>query len=498
MPADPHGAVDRRQRSFFLLCGFVAFLTAGLMVYSQTIALAWDEGFHLLAAQLILRGRRPYLDFFHAQTPLYAYWNAAWMRIFGESWRTAHAVSTLFTGGAVMLTADLVFERFHQLEGALRGRLAWALLAAMLVALNTAVVEFATVGQAYGLCLFLIVAAFRVAIVAVDRGGWLLAVTAGFLAGAASAASLLTAPVGPVLLIWMLWYNRAGVRWIKFAAFIGGAVIPFLPLLWLFVKAPRRVFFQAVEFHLWYRDAAWKTATQHNLEVLVSWANDPAALLLGLLAALGWCFIASKSVWDRERRAEFYLCGWLALALTVYLFKAHPTFPRYFLFAVPFLTMLAIAGLYAIVAGVDVLRGPRWPVLVVGLVLAVGLGDELYERRDDHNWPQLEKLARKVDEVTAPQGTLLGDENIYFLTRRTPPVGMEYGDTHKLQLPAEVEASLHIFPQQELERRIHAGVFDTVFTCAEADKIKELGFPQIYRKKFDLNDCHVFWDRAPH
>ena len=70
---------------------------AGLIAYSQTYAFAWDEGFHLLAAQLILRGMRPYLDFFHAQTPLYAYWNSFWMKIFGDTWHTAHVVSAVCT-----------------------------------------------------------------------------------------------------------------------------------------------------------------------------------------------------------------------------------------------------------------------------------------------------------------------------------------------------------------------------------------------------------------
>src|ERR1035441_953555 len=53
-------------------------LTAGLAVYAQTLAFAWDEGFHLLAAQLIKAGKTPYLDFFFPQAPLNAYWNAAW------------------------------------------------------------------------------------------------------------------------------------------------------------------------------------------------------------------------------------------------------------------------------------------------------------------------------------------------------------------------------------------------------------------------------------
>ncbi len=292
----------------------------------------------------------------------------------------------------------------------------------------------------------------------------------------------------------MLWYNRAGERWAKLAAFIVGMAVPFLPLLWLFAKAPRQVFFEAVQYHLLYRDVAWKGATQHNLEVLISWATDPAALLTGLLAGLGLCFISAKRVWNRERRAEFYLCGWLALALGLYLFTAHPTFARYFLFAVPFLALLATAGLYAIVSGVDVLGGPRWPVLILGLVLAVGLGEEMYERRDDHSWPQLERLARKVDQVTAPQGALLADEHIYFLTRRPPPPGMEYADTHKLQMPAAITASLHTVTQQELERRIHAGVFDTVSTCEDKDKIEALGLAHLYHKKAEIDDWVTsFW-----
>src|SRR5580698_9263833 len=51
-------------------------LGAGLMIYSQTVAFTGDEGFHLLAAQLIDSGKRPYIDFCFPQTPLNAYWNA--------------------------------------------------------------------------------------------------------------------------------------------------------------------------------------------------------------------------------------------------------------------------------------------------------------------------------------------------------------------------------------------------------------------------------------
>src|ERR1051325_11030393 len=95
-----------KKSSRLLIPGLVSVPAAGLLLYSQTKAFAWDEGWHLLAAQTILRGKRLYLDFCYPQTPLNAYWNAGWMRVFGDTWRTAHAVAALMTTLAVLLTAD--------------------------------------------------------------------------------------------------------------------------------------------------------------------------------------------------------------------------------------------------------------------------------------------------------------------------------------------------------------------------------------------------------
>src|SRR5258707_5990595 len=95
-----------------MLCGVVCLIGAGLIFYSRTAAFAWDEGFHLLAAQLIESGKRPYLDFCFPQTPLNAYWNALWMSLFDGSWRTAHAVAALATSGAVLLTGGFLLARF--------------------------------------------------------------------------------------------------------------------------------------------------------------------------------------------------------------------------------------------------------------------------------------------------------------------------------------------------------------------------------------------------
>src|SRR5579863_2320824 len=131
----------RNQKTYWILAGVITLLAAGLEFYAQTDAFAWDEGFHALTAQLITRGERPYLDFNFSQTPLNAYWNAFWMIVFPQSWRTLHAVASLMTTGAILMTADFLFVRFP-VEG---WRFPAALMAALVVGLNVLIVQYGTI-----------------------------------------------------------------------------------------------------------------------------------------------------------------------------------------------------------------------------------------------------------------------------------------------------------------------------------------------------------------
>ena len=118
-------------------------------------AFTYDEAYHLLTSQLIVAGRTPYIDFCFPQTPLNAYWNAAWMRVLGESWHVPHFFAALFIIGAAGLIADYVGRRFPVREW----RTAGAIAAMMAIGLNGAVFEYGPV-QAYGICLFGVVAGF--------------------------------------------------------------------------------------------------------------------------------------------------------------------------------------------------------------------------------------------------------------------------------------------------------------------------------------------------
>jgi hypothetical protein len=481
----------RRRSSGVLLFSALALLTAGLVVYSQTMAFAWDEGFHILTAQLIKHGKRPYIDFVFSQTPLNAYWSAGWMAVFGESWRVPHAVEALCSAGAVILTAGFVFSRFP----VSRWRLPGALIAGFLVGGNVLVVRYGGIAQAYGLCLLAIVAAYRLAVRSVERHTMVSAGLAGLACGVAAASSLLTAPVSPVLLIWILVYNRAGLRWAKFAAFVLGEAAAFIPVLWLFAQGPRQVLFGVIQYNLLYRQLDWSGALGHNFEVFATWIDCGAALLLLLLSAGGLLFIYFRSKWDAQRKAELYLCAWLSVALAAYISSVLPTFPRYYVFTVPFLAILAVAGIYAAGSSLYNLDRPWQPVLLLTLLLSFGLAKSLYEERDNMVWTDMEKTAGKVNEVTTPRQRLFADEAIYFLTRHDPPSGMEMENSHKFNFPPALLALLHLIPQAELDRQVKAGAFSTLETCDEQDDIETHGYKKLYAKSAAAGDCTVFWDK---
>ena len=468
----------------------LALYAAVLLVYAEKWAFTWDESFHLLAAQSINAGKRPYIDFFFPQTPLNAYWNAGWMRLLGENWRVPHAFAALFTIGAVMLTARFVFLRFPVPNW----RTAAALSAALLTGLNAMVFIYGPLAQAYGICLFTLVVAFQLAVLAVDRSEAWWPAAVGFFAGTAAASSLLSAAAAPVLLAWMIFYNRAGSRWTKFFAFAVGVAIPFAPVLWLFRQGPWQTWFNLIQYHIFFRKLYWGETTRHDLEILTSWIESGQALLIGLLAVSGLVYLARRSQWPAALKAEFYLCAWLAAALSFEVGVAHPTFTRYFLVPVPFLAILASVGLYAIASRVLEPDKPLWAVLPLALLLMLGLGRSLYDRREIGDWSSYERLARKIDEVTPRNALLFANEPIYFLTRRAPPPGLEFSDSHKVDLGPAKNALLHILTISELKSDVQSGVFATAYSCSD-DDISDYGLDHLYKQRVDLEDCSIFWDR---
>jgi hypothetical protein len=481
-------AGDLDSWRWLVLCAAVLAIGCGLLVYSETMAFYWDEGFHVLAAQLIERGDRPYLDFFFPQPPLNAYWNAAWIGVFGDSWRVVHVAAVIATATAVLLTADFVYRTFPFRAW----KLAAGLTTALCFGLNTLVVIFATVGQAYALCLLLIVAAFRLGLVACVSASALWAGAAGLASGAAAGSSLLTAPIGPVLLAGLLWHDRTGGRTRKSLAFILGGSLPFVPVAWLALHDFQQVFYNVVAFHLFYRKIGWADAFSHDAEVISSWFDSGQALLLIVLALCGLLFASSKDC-PAARRREYYMCAWLVGVEGLWLCCIHPTFSQYFVFLVPFLAILAPAGLRGLVLLFDSSGQRLWPVFLVVAFMGFGLERSLVGQRGDMDWRDVEVIAAKVNVVTEPAAPLLADEFVYFASRRIPPRGLEHADARKLSLSPPLADRLGVISGEELEGRILAGQFATLETC-DAEFVERVGLKLFYRHSAQFDKCTVYWD----
>jgi 4-amino-4-deoxy-L-arabinose transferase-like glycosyltransferase len=442
----------------------------------------------LLASQLIVNGKRPYLDFFFPQAPLNTYWNALWMAWLGQTWRVPHAVAAFLVTGALFLTVDYVYRRLPEPR--------WRTLAAVFVVfgmgLNFVVVTFGMV-QAYGLCLFLTVVAWRATIVAMERTSLFWPCLAGFCSSAAGEATLLAAPIAPVLFIWMIVLNRAGSRVFKGLVFLFAVIVAWIPVFRLLAQSPKHVIFGILTYHMKFREVAWADWKMHNLEVALAWANSASGLLLIISAVAGFLYMR-RSEWSRNMRAEIYLCGWLILAETLHIFNAHPTFSRYFLLITPFLSILAAIGLCAYGERITLTRRAVWPVAISCGIIVIGLAGSLTGAREDIRWKDREQIAAKVDEVTPPAGMLDADESIYFLTRRPPPPGMEAEDSHKIvQLKPEEAATLHLLSRTALDEMVKSGRFKTIQTCNE-DIIERQQLDKLYANRANFaDDCAVFW-----
>ncbi len=477
----------------YWLYGTWALLAAGLLLYSQTLSFTEDEGFHLLAAQLIKGGMRPYLDFCFPQTPLNAYWNAFLMRVGGESWRGPHALAALETCAAAILAAQFVLSRLPERSW----RVAGALAVALMIGCNTNVVEFGTLGQAYGICLFTSVCAFRLAVAAVGKSGGWLPFASGIFVGAAAASSLLSAGVAPVLLVWIFCFSHAGGRWNKALFFTTGAAIPFLPVFYLALQSPDVVWFNVVKYHVIFREVYWPEPLTHDLKILTGWLSDSQALLMGLLAVFGAFYISKRSTWSSHQRAEFYLCGWMALAIGAELAIAHPTFSRYFCLLVPFAAILALPGLYALGDRVMGPGKPFWPVFFVSLICIASLARDLcIDRSDSNRWQEYEAATRKLLQVTPPGKQFFAEEQMYFLSKRRPPSGMEFSYSHELKLSAIQLAKLHITSIETQKRELTDGTFASAATCS-SDLVEDYALNKIFHQKEDMRGCTVYWDWQP-
>ncbi|MGD0497247.1 MAG: hypothetical protein ABSC23_02320 [Bryobacteraceae bacterium] len=455
----------------------LAGLFVALLVVSQTAAFSGDEGYNLNAARLVNAGKRPYLDFFYQQAPLYLYLNAAWMRVFGETWRSSHVLSVLFTAGCLALIIEYLLRRFRD-SG--RGP-ATAAMAGFFLVFSIPVVEAGCVSQPYAACLFWSAAAFRLAVARRPLPG-LAAFGSGLCAGAAVASSLLAAPLLPVLLCWTAQIARSGERRKRSFQYLAGAGIAFLPLLTLAFHGPRQALFDVVEFHLFYRVTGWgwQTIAKNNFACVLGLVDSPQGILL-ILGAAAWFATRGRETWGERTGAEIRLSAWLAACFGVYLFLVAPTYETYFVLMTPFVAMLSAAGAASLG-----MKLPSRRIRALSLVMLLALyfppAARWYHRQmAAERWDYWEGIAAKVAQVTPPDEDLYSAwDVIYFLRKRPPPLGFENVHSFgRLPVPVELASRLHVVAQSQVGDWWRSARFTTVITPTEDSETERLGLRQV-------------------
>jgi len=209
----------------------LAFVFALAILLSQW-PLAFGDTYHLLAAQMVAAGRKPYLDFFVQQVPLYSLICGAWLRIFGSSWQAANLLSGLLICGSAAIIARIASRIYAGTEWGSRGRV----IAVLLFGLNLLVAQSGDDAQPYALCTFFCLAAWLAALDArpTTRRTFLV----GLAAGGAVNTSLLAAPFFLILTGWSVIEAARPERLLRFLWLVFGAAVASIPLAYLAMLVP--------------------------------------------------------------------------------------------------------------------------------------------------------------------------------------------------------------------------------------------------------------------
>lgn len=453
-----------------------------IFAFSQLGTCYGDEGFHLLAAQLVMSGKKPYLDFFYQHPPLYIYLTAGWMSVFGDTWRSAHALSALFTSGCIVIVASYLYDRWREQPAGL----GVAITATLILSLNFLVIAFGTLGQPYSFCLFFSVASFRLTVSSRSSRNRVLPVLAGLCGGAAAASSLLALPIAPILFLWMIGHNQNGNRLTKALAFLCGAFLPFVPLLILLVKGPRQVWLDLFQYHVFYRDPDPNGSNfLANLKTVAKLIVESPGPLLLLVTVGSLRLFKETDIGDGEWRTEFRLCFWLMLSLAAYLTLPLPTFAQYYVLLMPFVTILASVGIHVISTRSGLGR-MRWLIMAVIVLTGTNLPGVYSEIHATSGcWQSLDSSAARVNTVTPADGPVYANEMFYFVSRHSPPPGLENSFATD-NLPFTLAPLSHAATPSQINERLASGYFDSIIIGADDPRVERLNLLVIYPRNQKL------------
>ena len=273
----------------------------------------------------------------------------------------------------------------------------------------------------------------------------------GLLAAAAVAASLLVAPIIPVLLLWVWLRERTRFLWL-----ILGLSAGLLPLFVFLLAAPHQTIRDVIGFHLIDRPSfGWR----YNLGELARWLLPTQGSVLTVVA------IASL---QSRKQSAIRLCALIALVLGLVLLLIKATASFYFVVLTPFLSILAASWLTDRIA-----RNRERGALLSGATIVlylVGLTVIGRFRGAEAPYREVRQLARAI-EACAPSGNFYANQATYFEAATLPPSHMENP----------------FAPTSLPDSGLASGAFDAVLIGADNPKVVRYRLAEKYAQRTTIN-----------
>lgn len=331
--------IPRRKTNLSFLWFYViaTFILAGTLIpVALQRLIARDEGFYLLAAQLVYSGQTVYHDFFYPQMPFLPYFYAAWFSITSWSWESARLGVTLAAVATGLITAGFCRQRLGS---------TWGLIAAIVFAFNNFIFPWYTTAQSYSISILLLWGGIALLLSGTKSPTYSRCLLAGLLFGAAIGTRLMLAGVGPVLCLYLYLAqkNNSGLK--KAALFCVGSIIALSPIILLIIPDWHRFYFNNFGYH----------QLRSNLSF---WDVFPKLIgnLLGLRSSIkydAWQFplllyLSVIGMLIPKIRQDIKLLTLASCTIVLFLINLLPTPPymQYFCVLIPFLIILALSTLH--------------------------------------------------------------------------------------------------------------------------------------------------------
>lgn len=431
----------------------------GLLVLGQAIVFGGaaafrlidiDEGYYLLAAQLVSRGGVPYRDFFYPQAPLLPYAYGGWLWAFGESWHVGRALSV-----TAAVTLGVFLYRHVRWLGA---SAAAAGLAMALYTFSSLSFGWLPTVKTYAVSALFLFGAY----VVVAQAGWNAGIArygaAGALFGLAVGTRLMLAASLPAFVFGLLTPNAEGRRRGPPAlAFVGAAAAAWSVNVVFMLPDPDRFWFNNLGFHSIRSSRPGLFGhLGDKVRVLVE-LFDPrnvdaaASVQFAILVGL----VLGTVITGASRPVRLAIA--IAACVAVVSLLPNPALSQYFVVTVPFLVVAAVPALGR-------LSPARWmlPVTAGLYLLAVPFEAHRYlvtgeavpgifRREVAINWriSIVERMAAELMVRTAPGDLVFAGWAGYL-------VGVDRRHVPGTENHAAMDASPWLSPSQRARYRIPA------------------------------------------